>query len=260
MIQGRRGIKKTITWIVFIILLSVFGLFLYKYGINYYKTFYACSGVKINAYKYPILGIDVSAHQKDIDWDKVYDANVKFAFIKATEGESFVDKKFKTNLDGARKNDIFVGAYHFFRFSKSGKIQAQNFIKTVPNEKLDFPPVLDVELYGNFLSSFNDEKVVSEIFIFLREIEKYFKVKPIIYTNSDTYKRYIKGNFDDYDIWMSKLCSEPTTKNWRFWQYSHDGTLTGISADVDLNTFNGGFEELDKYINSKKRINEDTYN
>lgn len=237
---------------IILILLAWYG---FNRGINYYRTYLACADVEINHYKYPILGIDVSAYQKDIDWQKVYDANVKFAFIKATEGETFVDKKFKENILEARKTLIFTGAYHFYRFSKPGKTQAINFINNVPKKVLDFPAVVDIEDYGYFFAWFRHDRIVSEIFICLRELEKYYGVKPIIYTNLQTYKKYIKGNFEDYDIWISRLCREPDNDKWIFWQYSHSGAIQGISEDVDLNTFNGDYEKFDKYIKDNEDIN-----
>lgn len=256
--------KKTILIFLISILLAFLLWFGFKKGLEYIRLYLACADVEINHYKYPILGIDISSYQKDIDWSKVYDANVKFAFIKATEGETFVDKKFKENIQNARKNSIFTGAYHFYRFSKLGKTQALNFINTVNKDSIDFPPVVDIEDYGFVLTSFNHNRIVSEIFICLRELEKYYGVKPIIYTNISTYKKYIEGNFEEYDLWISRLCKEPEDENWIFWQYSHSGTLQGIDHDVDLNTFNGGYEEFDKYIRKLKPIknieNEDINN
>ena len=44
---------------------------------------------------YPVKGVDVSAHQKEIDWRGLASEDISFAFIKATEGSSHVDKNFK---------------------------------------------------------------------------------------------------------------------------------------------------------------------
>src|SRR5579885_177154 len=44
-----------------------------------------------------IPGIDVSHFQGDVDWAKVKNAGIAYAFVKATDGTSFVDSTFKTN-------------------------------------------------------------------------------------------------------------------------------------------------------------------
>lgn len=194
--KAKRKKNKRLLWIGITILVIVISLFAIPIGYTYYKNYYACKGVVINPFRYAVRGIDVSAHQHKIDWAKVYGDNIKFCFIKATEGEDFVDKRYKENYLGAKQNGILVGAYHFFRFSSSGKAQAQNFMNNVAIEKLDLPPVLDVEKEGNYLSFSNDNKIKKEMQDYLTEIEKQYKVKPIIYTNIDGYKRYVKGSFD----------------------------------------------------------------
>lgn len=47
------------------------------------------------AEQYPVKGIDVSAYQGEIEWLELQEQGLEFAFIKATEGSSFVDKYFK---------------------------------------------------------------------------------------------------------------------------------------------------------------------
>jgi lysozyme len=117
---------------------------------------------------------------------------------------------------------------------------------------LSLPPVLDVELFGgNKFSSDTKNKVISEIFNCLRTLEKHYDRKPIIYTNIETYENFIKGNFDDYDLWLCKLCNEPKTVKWKIWQYSHQGVVPGIKSDVDMNVFNGSYEEFVNYIYKK---------
>ena len=46
-------------------------------------------------------GVDVSGHQGRIDWDALARSDVHFAYIKATEGASFVDQRFAANWAGA---------------------------------------------------------------------------------------------------------------------------------------------------------------
>ncbi len=41
---------------------------------------------------FPVSGIDVSHHQGDIDWKTVGQQDIKFVFIKATEGATFIDE------------------------------------------------------------------------------------------------------------------------------------------------------------------------
>ena len=98
--------------------------------------------------RYPVRGVDVSAHQGEIDWSVLAGQDVQFAYIKATEGSGFTDRMFADNWEGARRSGLRVGAYHFFSFDSGGDTQADRFIGTVPKEKDSLPPAVDVEFYG----------------------------------------------------------------------------------------------------------------
>ena len=78
--------------------------------------------------EFPVRGVDVSAYQGDIDWKTLASQNIDFAFIKATEGSNFTDKRFAFNFAEASKTSLRVGAYHFFSFESGGDTQAENFI------------------------------------------------------------------------------------------------------------------------------------
>ncbi|MDR0971687.1 MAG: hypothetical protein LBM25_04825 [Bacteroidales bacterium] len=200
-----------------------------------------------------VLGIDVSSHQKDISWKDVKNSGVEFCFIKATEGIDFIDKKYKENYIQSKEEGIFVSAYHFFRFGKSGKEQAINFINTVAIEHLDMPPVVDVEKSGNYFSFSSVSQIQKDLREFIEEIEENYSVKPIIYTNEDGYKKYIKGSFDNYPLWLSRLYDKPSNNLWTFWQYSHSGSIKGIDHKVDLNLFYSDRDTFLKYIDDFRK-------
>ena len=71
--------------------------------------------------KYPIRGIDVSHHNGEIDWSRVKQSGIQFAYIKATEGSDWEDIRFPNNWTESKKNKIYRGAYHFFSTTSSGE-------------------------------------------------------------------------------------------------------------------------------------------
>jgi len=90
-----------------------------------------------------LFGIDVSHHQgTTLNFMALRQAGVEFAFLKATEGGSFVDSRFQTNLRNARAAGMLVGAYHYVRESTTVEAQRDHVRRVVP---LDVPVVLDVE-------------------------------------------------------------------------------------------------------------------
>ena len=201
--------------------------------------------------RYPIHGIDVSSHQNSISWRKVAAMNVKkvkmsFAFMKATEGLGNTDENYKRNYANAKKAGMTCGAYHFFLATKSGVVQANNFIKSTSLAKGDLPPVVDVEqLYG--VAPFTMRNRLKE---YLQTIEAAYKIKPIIYSYVDFYEHFLGKEFDEYPLWVAHYEEKDKPRigrDWIFWQHSEEGHVNGISTPVDLSVFRGdslAFQEM----------------
>ena len=192
------------------------------------------------------IGVDVSSYQANINMNKLKEQNIKFIYIKATEGSSKQDDKFAEYWENAKQAELLSGAYHFFSYDSEGKTQAENFIKTVGTDiKGRLLPVVDVEYYGDKEQNPpNKEDVIRELKIFLEMLEKEYEVKPLIYTEADLYDKYLKGEFDGYKKWMSSLYT-PLSWNykddWYIWQYLNRGELEGYTGGekyIDLNILN----------------------
>jgi len=195
---------------------------------------------------YPVRGVDVSYYQGNIDWDTLASQGITFAFIKATEGVDHLDSRFEENWSSAVNSEIYVGAYHFYRFEDSGAEQAAHYIETVPLTENTLPPVIDVELYESLTEEPDVEEVRENLQEMLDALEEYYGVKPILYAAPNTYRTYVKYFKGDYPIWISNYYYEPYF-NWTFWQYTDSGQLEGYDGDqkyIDLNVYNGTLEEL----------------
>ena len=201
---------------------------------------------------YEIHGIDVSKYQSTINWKEVKNMEVKnvkigFAFIKATEGVGNVDNQFRRNWLQAEEQNIYKGAYHFFIAGKSGKRQAANFIEIVNLKKGDLPPVIDIEQSYGVPAT----EIRKEITEWIAIVEKYYNVKPVIYTNIDFYNRYLLNNFDDYPIWIAHYLQPVKPRidhKWAFWQHSESGRVNGIKAPVDFNVFSGDSTDFKNFL------------
>ncbi len=205
--------------------------------------------------EYQIHGIDISRHNGEIDWDKINEDRdehniVQFIFIKATEGGDLVDKNFETNWDNAKIHGFVRGAYHFFTPYTDPKLQALNFILTVKHEKGDLVPVLDFENNGK--TKAERDNLANNVRIWLETVEKHLGVKPIIYTNRPIFRLYIKGQLEDYPLWISDYVSDNLkdfeTENLILWQHSAKGKIPGINSDVDFNVFMGTPFKFKKFI------------
>lgn len=201
--------------------------------------------------EYPVQGIDVSHHQKMINWAQLDKKAVQFAFIKATEGGNHKDSLFQYNWRMARDNQIPAGAYHFFTFCKDGEEQARNYIHYVPKDSIDLPPIVDLEYGGNCRIENRREDLIHEIAVYLEIIEDHYKEKVIIYTTNEFYRNYLINKFVDNPVWIRDILSEPDLpdgRKWLFWQFTNRGQLDGINTLVDQNAFSGSRSEFKKML------------
>ena len=207
-------------WLAVIVLLGGIGL-----GLLYFQI-----PTRLIAKGYPVQGIDVSHYQGQIDWQQMREQGIGFAYIKATEGSSYVDECYKQNMTDAENAGIAAGAYHFFSFESPGETQAEHFIQTVGGDGT-LIPVVDVEYYGNKRQNPPDAGAVRlELTHLLQILEAQYGCKPMIYSTQPFYQRFLEGYFADYPLWIRGVYLPPVQK-WAVWQYSDLLQLSGVYGD-----------------------------
>lgn len=250
----RRSGKPRRAWVVALLMLVMAGVFYgqhWRQANRYFRRYYTAliSPHLTGTERTPLLdgysvhGIDVSAYQGTIDWPRVADNEVRFAFIKATEGVSLRDPRFRRNWREARKAGVFCGAYHYFQPNYDGAQQASLFVRTVPLQPGDLPPVLDVEA-----PEFHDVAVMRRnVATWLRLVERHYGVRPILYSNYSFYRRHLAGHFDEYPLWLAHYeVDEPSLprEKWLIWQHSDESYVPGIRGTVDFNVLQGNYKSL----------------
>ncbi|WP_413999248.1 glycoside hydrolase family 25 protein [Flavobacterium sp. W1B] len=248
-------------------LLLVFGLvYHYRDGLAYYFSFKSDKVLEgtteekriSDVRNYQVLekkegkavGLDVSEYQGKINWDDVDSLENKypihFVFIRATVGSDRLDKRFKENWLGVKKNKFLRGAYHYYRPNENSLEQAELFIKTVSLQKGDLPPVLDIEKLPKNQSI---ERLKIGLRRWLNAVEAHYKVKPIIYTGESYYEDFLKEEFNDYLFWIANynFYREKMEEDWLFWQFTEKATVPGIKGNIDVNIYNGDLQQL-RYI------------
>lgn len=198
-------------------------------------------------------GVDVSSYQEDVDFNSLKEQHIDFAYIKATEGSSHVDKSFNKKWQDAKKAEMPVGAYHYFSYHSSGVTQAENYIKTVGDLKGKLIPAIDMELtIDEVYNPPEKDDVVRGLKAFLAVIEEHYKVKPIIYARKDYFDKYLKDDFSSYPKWVTNYYFPAFLdygEEWMIWQYNDRGVLDGYTGEkyIDLNVLNN-LKSLDDLI------------
>ena len=190
-------------------------------------------------------GIDVSDHQKQIDWQQVADYGIEFAIIRCgyrSYGEGLLneDSRFRENIQGALDAGLEVGVYFFS--------QAVNIVEAAEEAlfTLDLIEGYDVTLPVFFdwetidVAAARTDGVPGEVTTeccleFCRLIDAAgYEAGVYTYLNF-AYYRYELDALEGLTIWMGDPGTKPIFYyDHDFWQYSFTARIPGIEVDVDL--------------------------
>lgn len=187
------------------------------------------------------IGIDVSGWQGEIDFEKIKNAGVEFIMIRVggtrgTNGEYFVDKYFKRNIEEANKYGIKAGIYFYsYANSKESAMKdAKWVIKQIKDYDIDLPIAFDWEewaYFNDYNLSFFGLTSMAESFLETIEDAGY---EGMLYSS----KSYLENIWlpTKYDIWLAHYTIQTNYQGkYKLWQLCENGKIDGIDGAVDIN-------------------------
>lgn len=224
-----------------------------------------------------LKGIDVSAAQGDVDWQKVAGSGVRFVYLKATEGEDFVDKRFTAaRVDSIRRararsalsplgRRLVWGPYHYLRprRDRSGAVEARHAVAVArsrgwkPGRRgrfwgRDLPMCVDVERGGNEteLAAMSGAQLRAYVTAFCAEVHRLTGRGCVTYL-SPGFAPELGGHRPTFGYWCWVAAWDapdgdpPVPAGWSrhacaFHQTNEAGTCPGVDGRVDLDVFVGG--------------------
>ena len=193
------------------------------------------------------IGIDVSSHQGEIDWERVAASGVEFAMIRlgyrgyGSEGTLNLDPYFEQNLAGARAAGLKVGIYFFSQAItvEEAYEEAAFVLEHLDGEELDYPLAYDWEPISGVGARTDglDSVILTDCALTFCHMAELAGYTPMVYYNNPVgYGRYDLSRLTDYDVWFAQYASRPTMYyDYRIWQYTSSGTVPGIDTRVDMN-------------------------
>jgi lysozyme len=213
-----------------------------------------------------LFGIDLSHHNADacrplspcqIDWDLLSKQQVRFAYLKASQGVSGIDPYFDVYRKGARRlpssAKVYVGPYHFLSANGTPEAQAAHFLAVIANKLADddLPPDLDLEadlrmgadkklILGrdnrpyDFWTPVPSAQILNRALTWLTVVAKATGRKPVLYTNREWWRQRIGDEakfeaFRAFTIWISDYSVSglgietphvPNNSPWTIWQFT----------------------------------------
>lgn len=209
----------------------------YKISADNLYGYVSASYIKLQAIE---KGIDVSKWNGDIDWNKVKSDGIDYVIIRGGFGNSSIDPKFKSHIEGASNAGLKVGVY-WFSYATSvskAKEEAAKCLSTIEpyKDKISYPVFYDFEYASVDYSKKNGVNITKELSTkmaeaFLTDIKNAGYITGI-YTNKDFGDKYFDSDLlYANNLWIAQYASQCTyNKPYMMWQYTETGTINGIDS------------------------------
>ena len=198
-------------------------------------------------------GIDVSEHQREIDWPQVASAQLDYAYIRIgrrgyTEGGLFEDPYFTKNIQGAKAAGLDVGVYFF---SQAITVQeaieeAQFVLNHLQSWQVELPVVFDWEKIRNpdgtevpdaRTNGLSMETRTDCAVAFCETIRNAGYTPAVYFNRTLGYYGFDLTRLTDYEFWFA--LPEAAYPSFYYavdsWQYSFSESIPGIGGETDMN-------------------------
>lgn len=191
-----------------------------------------------------VLGVDVSSHQGEIDWERVRDDGVSFAILRIgfrgnTVGGLNVDERFATNYVNARNAGLSVGVYFYSQAisDAEAKEEAAYVLRLLDGVPLELPVFFDWEEVSDGRTG---GKATSEVGrwaqLFCQAVTEGGYEAGVYFNQMYGYSIMHLENLTDYAFWIAEYRdSQSFGFQTDFWQFTGQGHADGIDVIVDMN-------------------------
>ena len=212
-------------------------------------------GLDVAAYQHPATSKDPNG--VPIDWPQVAAAGYRFAAVKGTEGDYYVNPWAATDLAEAKAAGLDVAPYHFaIPNVSSGQEQAEFAVEYsgYAGGAQTLPLMLDIE-YDPYVASDGTNEcyglsaatMTAWISAFVATVRSLTGQSPVIYTTANWWDACTGSStaFSADPMWVAAygVDAPPLPSGWpgwSFWQYTSGGTVAGVDSPdtTDLDLFN----------------------
>lgn len=194
------------------------------------------------------IAIDISAFQSSIDWAQVKAAGVDTVMIRVGyrgygSGKIVLDDMFESHVQGALEEGLHVGVYFFSQaLNYDEGVEEANFVlNAIRDYNITCPVAIDTEFLDASDARTNGLDIDSrtDSIVGFCETVKAAGYIPMIYSNRNWYVQSLDmSRLGDYKLWLAHYTNQPDFPyKYVGWQYTDQGTLSGVEGSVDLNVW-----------------------
>lgn len=188
--------------------------------------------------------VDVSHHQRDIDWAAYAASGKKLAICKATESNSWTDTAVQQNRATLSQLGLACGLYHFAGAGlahtiKPAEEEADWYLSQVGTLGPKEFPVLDFEMTFGLTPA----QQVDWIGKWCARVEEKGGKRPWVYVPTYLARKMEASSIAKYPLWIANYQSSdpsqpPSSFSWpklTAWQFTEKATFPGLPGKVDGN-------------------------
>jgi lysozyme len=193
-----------------------------------------------------LYGVDIAGYQS---MSRTRYASYAFVIVKATEGCTFVNSKWRAQVEVAIANGQLIGVYHYCRPEyNSPEAEAKHFFNTIR------------EYVGRVVLGADWEQralrySASWLLRFMREVERLTGTKPLLYIQQSAISGGKYNSIADagYPLWMAQYNKKMSSRigAWKkvtIWQY------TSTNSTLDKDVFFGDRADWYRLINASNAL------
>lgn len=193
------------------------------------------------------LGVDVSEHDGDIDWQAVAADGIDFSMVRlgyrgATEGIIELDEYYEQNMAGARAAGLDLGVYFFSQAitPAEAREEAAFVLAHLNGASLVYPIAFDWERVTNMGETRTDgmsseeRTAVADAFCDAIEAAGY---RTLVYGNRYDMQMIEEEATAGRHIWWAEygVAAPSHYLDISMWQYASDGQVNGMHTGADMN-------------------------
>ena len=192
-----------------------------------------------------VVGIDVSYHQGDIDWEQVKASGVEFVMMRVgyrgygESGKLVEDTNFRKNIRGAEAAGLKIGVYFFSQALNLEEVEEEVdfLLERIQGHQISMPVVYDWEYVSDEARTANmDARTLTDCSKYFCQLIQEAGYQPMIYFNRNqaAYLLYLE-ELVDYPFWLAAYTDRmgfPYKVD--MWQYTDNGRVPGIEGAVDV--------------------------
>jgi GH25 family lysozyme M1 (1,4-beta-N-acetylmuramidase) len=183
------------------------------------------------------LGIFLSHFNSAPDFAALKAHQIEFAYIKLSQGTSFIDAKAGEYVMQARAAGLKVGVYHFFIADDDADAQFAHFQSALQGVQWDLPPMMDCEEQAGHKAPAD---YAARVASFAEKVVETYHVKPLIYAGSAFANASLDQSVAKYPLFIANFGAatrgNPTLPKW-WTSYLFWHVAPGVADDPVLRTY-----------------------